>query len=59
MPAFDWPQAKSPKYKYPLAENEEYNRAQDDESLADARLKIDQWKSEKGCEVVAAIIEPV
>ena len=59
MPAFDWPHAISPQYKYPLAENEEYNRAQDDASLADARSKIEQWKTEKGCEVVAAIIEPI
>ena len=59
MPAFDWPSAKSPKYKYPLAENEEYNRAQDDESLADARAKIEQYKAENRCEVVATIIEPI
>ena len=26
MPAFDWPAAQNPIYKYPLAENEEYNR---------------------------------
>lgn len=58
-PAFDWPHAQSPKYKYPLADNEEYNRAQDDASLADARAKIAQWKTEKGCEVAATIIEPV
>ena len=59
MPAFDWPHAESPRYKYPLAENEEYNRAQDDASIADARAKIAQWKAEKGCEVVATIIEPI
>lgn len=58
-PAFDWPFAKSPAYKYPLEENAEYNRAQDDECLADARAKIAQWKDEKGCEIAAAIIEPV
>lgn len=59
MPAFDWPHAISPHYKYPLADNEEYNRAQDDASLMDARTKIAQWKSERGVEVVAAIIEPI
>ena len=46
-------------YKYPLEQNEEYNRAQDDEALADARAKIEQWGTEKGCEIAAAIIEPV
>ena len=25
----------------------------------DARNKIEQWKTEKGCEVVATIIEPI
>ena len=59
VPAFDWPHAQSPVYKYPLADNEEYNRAQDDASLADARAKIEQWRTEKGCEIVCAIIEPI
>jgi len=49
----------SPQYKYPLEENEEYNRAQDDEALADARFKIEHWRTEKNCEIAAAIIEPV
>ena len=29
FPAFDWPAAEPPRYKYPLAENEAYNRSQD------------------------------
>ena len=29
IPAFDWPAAQNPVYKYPLADNVEYNRAQD------------------------------
>ena len=29
IPAFDWPAAEPPRYKYPLAENAEYNRNQD------------------------------
>jgi len=29
IPAFDWPAAENPRYKYPLEENAEYNRAQD------------------------------
>lgn len=33
MPAFDWPSANPPKYKYPIEENVEYNKAQDDASL--------------------------
>ena len=34
MPAFDWPYAEPPRYKYPLEDNVEYNKAQDDTSLA-------------------------
>ena len=57
--AFDWPAAEPPRYKYPLANNVEYNRAQDEASLADVRAKISQWKNEKGCETGAIIIEPI
>ena len=59
FPAFDWPAADPPRYKYPLAANEAYNRAQDATSLADARAKIEQWRTEKGSEVCAIVIEPV
>ena len=59
FPAFDWPAADPPRYKYPLAENAEYNRQQDEQSLADVRAKIAQWKEEKGQEVVAIILEPI
>ena len=59
IPAFDWPAAINPVYKYPLEDNVEYNRAQDQESLDDIRAKIDQWKNEKGKEVVAVIMEPI
>ena len=38
MPAFDWPVAKFPRYKYPLDANEEYNREQDRECLQSVRL---------------------
>lgn len=34
MPAFDWPAAEPPRYKYPLADHVEYNKKQDDASLA-------------------------
>ena len=61
MPAFDWPAAKPPSYRYPLdiPENLEYNQEQDRLSLADVRSKIEQWKAEKGKEVVAVVIEPI
>ncbi len=59
MPAFDWPAAKNPVYKYPLEENVEYNAEQDRISLEDVAAKIEQWKVEKGSEVVAVVIEPI
>ena len=34
LPAFDWPVAEPPQYKYPLEENIEFNKSQDDASLA-------------------------
>ena len=59
IPAFDWPAAEPPKYKYPLEDNVEYNKAQDDESLENVAAVIKQWQDEKGCETVAIILEPV
>ena len=59
IPAFNWPAAQNPVYKYPLADNAEYNDAQDQASLADIRAKISEWKSVHGKEVVAVIMEPV
>ena len=58
-PAFDWPAAEPPRYRWPLEDNTDYNRAQDDASLADVKSKIDQWREEKGIEVCAVIIEPI
>ena len=59
LPAFDWPAAEPPRYKFPLSENQEYNDSQDEASLSDVRSKIAQWKEEKGCETVAVLIEPI
>ena len=44
IPAFQWPIAKYPRYKYPLAENKAYNDAQDKECLEDVELKIKEQK---------------
>jgi 4-aminobutyrate aminotransferase / (S)-3-amino-2-methylpropionate transaminase len=59
IPAFDWPSAEPPRYKYPLAHHEEYNRKEDERSLAEVRQLVHQWKAEKGMEVAAVIIEPI
>ena len=58
VPALDWPAAKVPVYKYPLEDNVEYNRAQDQASLADARAKIEEYNA-KGIEVCAIVMEPI
>ncbi|VDM80342.1 unnamed protein product [Strongylus vulgaris] len=47
IPAFDWPIAKFPRYKYPLKDNKAYNDAQDKECLQDVREKIAEWKKKK------------
>ena len=44
MPMFDWPAVEPPRYKYPLDENVEYNRKQDDDSLKGITDTIDHWK---------------
>ena len=59
FPAFDWPAAEPPRYNYPLKDNVEYNKAQDEASLADVRAKISEWKTEKNSEVCAVVIEPI
>jgi len=41
IPAFDWPASMTPEYKYPLADNAEYNAEQDSLALADMRAKIE------------------
>lgn len=56
---FDWPAANPPLYKYPLEENAEYNRKQDDDSLKGIKDMIDHWKQEKGKEVVCIAMEPI
>jgi 4-aminobutyrate aminotransferase/(S)-3-amino-2-methylpropionate transaminase len=40
IPAFDWPQAEPPAYRYPLEDNEEFNTQTENESLADIKAKI-------------------
>ena len=59
MPSFDWPAVDPPRYKYPLASNESYNKAQDDSSIAAVSEIIDGVYKEKGQEVVAVVMEPV
>ena len=45
IPAFDWPMAEPPKYRYPVddPEHAQYNREQELASLKDVREKIEHW----------------
>ncbi|CAA93517.1 putative 4-aminobutyrate aminotransferase, mitochondrial [Caenorhabditis elegans] len=58
IPAFDWPIAKFPRYKYPLDQNVAYNKKQDQECLADVEAKISEWKRRDN-DVAAIIVEPI
>lgn len=44
MPAFDWPVARFPAYKYPLEQYYCYNESQDKKSLAMVEDLIDIWE---------------
>ncbi|KAI6233867.1 4-aminobutyrate aminotransferase, mitochondrial [Aphelenchoides fujianensis] len=58
IPAFQWPIARFPRYKYPLNENEEYNRKQDEECLDDVRQHIESRKKQEN-DVAAVLVEPI
>ena len=55
VPTLDWPIAKFPRYKYPLEDNVEYNRNQDDECLKDVEDNIDYYNNEKKKHVASII----
>jgi 4-aminobutyrate aminotransferase/(S)-3-amino-2-methylpropionate transaminase len=55
IPSYDWPKATSPSYKYPLEDNKEYNKVQDDVCLAEVEQFIDTWKQP----IAAVILEPI
>ena len=55
IPAYNWPVANIPLYKYPLEENREYNLEQDKICLAEVESLIDTWESP----VSAILLEPI
>lgn len=57
LPAFDWPHAEYPAYKYPLdtAENVQLNKIEDDRCLAIVEDLIKTWKNP----IAAVLIEPI
>ena len=55
IPAFDWPHADYPIYKYPMEANETTNQLEDERCLQDVENIIKTWK----CPIAALIIEPI
>jgi 4-aminobutyrate aminotransferase/(S)-3-amino-2-methylpropionate transaminase len=58
VPAFDWPVAHFPMYKYPLEDNITENKQEDKKSLEDVERLMDAWKK-KGIPVAGIIVEPI
>lgn len=57
VPAFDWPIARFPRYKYPLEENERENAQEDERCLAHVEQLIHEYQSK--APVAAMIVEPI
>lgn len=59
VPAFDWPIASFPEYRYPLEENVRENQQEDKRCLAEVEELIEKYKTEKKIPVAGIIIEPI
>lgn len=57
VPAFDWPIAQFPRYKYPLDEFSQENAAEDKRCLANVEQLIHEYKDK--APVAAMIVEPI
>ncbi|KAL0272296.1 UNVERIFIED_CONTAM: hypothetical protein PYX00_005329 [Menopon gallinae] len=58
VPAFDWPIASFPLYKYPLEENKRENEEEDRKCLAEVEDLFEQYKK-KGIPVAGIVVEPI
>ncbi|XP_018567514.1 4-aminobutyrate aminotransferase, mitochondrial-like [Anoplophora glabripennis] len=58
FPAFDWPTAHFPRYKYPLEENTRENQQEDKKCLAEVEDLIEKYEK-KDNPVAGVIIEPI
>uniref|UniRef100_A0A914BWL0 (S)-3-amino-2-methylpropionate transaminase n=1 Tax=Acrobeloides nanus TaxID=290746 RepID=A0A914BWL0_9BILA len=58
IPAFDWPIANFPRYKYPLEKHGAHNKQEDEKCLKEVRSIIESRKKEER-DVAAVIVEPV
>lgn len=57
IPAFDWPIAKFPRYKYPLEDHVSENAQEDKRCLDSVQSLVDEYKNK--APVAALIIEPI
>jgi 4-aminobutyrate aminotransferase/(S)-3-amino-2-methylpropionate transaminase len=58
IPAFDWPFAPFPKLKYPLEENVDYNKREEERCLEKVESLIKTW-NDKGEFVAGVLVEPI
>ncbi|KAJ9596444.1 hypothetical protein L9F63_012528, partial [Diploptera punctata] len=58
VPAFDWPVASFPEYKYPLEEHERENEAEDKKCLAEVEDLIEKY-NKRGTPVAGIVVEPI
>nr|XP_027201378.1 4-aminobutyrate aminotransferase, mitochondrial-like [Dermatophagoides pteronyssinus] len=58
IPAFDWPIANFPRYKYPLNDYLDYNQREDDRCLTMVEELIEKYRH-NGKPVAGMIIEPI
>lgn len=59
IPAFDWPIASFPRYKYPLEANVAFNAKQDEDCLKEVDQLYGVWRDEKKMPVAGIVVEPV
>ncbi|KAK6204856.1 4-aminobutyrate aminotransferase [Scheffersomyces amazonensis] len=55
LPSFNWPKADYPSYKYPLDQNEEYNKEEDKRCLAIVDELFKTWK----VPIAGLLVEPI
>lgn len=58
IPAFDWPIAPFPKYKYPLEDNKRENETEDKRCLAEVEELFEKY-NKKGIPVAGVVVEPI
>jgi len=55
IPSFNWPQASFPQLKYPLEENIQANKMEEERCLAEVEDIINSWY----CPIAAVVVEPI